>query len=138
MFLKTSAPSSFLSFRKEIGLGIRGPEEDECHGAETDTAQLGGRMQGLRGKNRLREPDQRTGTQVRRGAPQNRTLTLHAGAPEVVIRDKNDVSVVSRNCTALAWSHTFCFDIPPQDWLLEFISKTVNISGILLLQCTKP
>lgn len=65
-----------MSFRKETGLGLSGPVEDESSRAETDTEQLGRRMQGLRRKIRLRESDQRTGTQVCSDAPQNRTLTL--------------------------------------------------------------
>lgn len=36
-----------------------------------------------------------------------------------------------------AWSHTFCFDMTLQDWLLGFVSKSVTIRGILHLQCTK-
>lgn len=36
-----------------------------------------------------------------------------------------------------AWSHTLCFDMTLQDWLLGFVSKTVNIGGILHFQCTK-
>lgn len=75
VFLKKKLCSSLLSFRKETGLGIRGPVEDEGGGVETDPGRLGRRMQGLRGESRPRESDQRTGAQVRSDTPQNRTLT---------------------------------------------------------------
>ncbi|XP_076428837.1 cerebral dopamine neurotrophic factor isoform X1 [Peromyscus maniculatus bairdii] len=72
--------SQICELKEEIGLGIGGPGEDESRRTEADPAQLGGRVQGLCRKKRLRQPHQRTGPQICGDAPPNRALTSAIGA----------------------------------------------------------
>lgn len=127
--------SSFSSFRKEIGLDIRGPVEDESGRCEADTSQLGGRMQGLCGKNRLWIWSKNWHPSMQHRAPkQNSDPRLRCTVD--LIRDKMTLRLEWPGIAPSMVSY-FCFDITPQTWLLEFVSKTVSISGLLHLQCTE-